>query len=193
MKKLTSIILISIVGTIACYAQKAHDAASVNDIFRVITYRYITLKNEANDTKALQKFYTKVFKAYGYIHGLPGDGYGGPCAIIDGFYKGGHISKKKFNQFVPTRKKAASVLYMSACNDGDDGDYGYLEVTLTVYDKGTAQAVLADIKSSGFTLFEYDNPDEAGDSNLYYNGDKQVRHEYNKHDRSHNFFFSIAQ
>lgn len=167
--------------------------ASVNDIFRVITYRYITFKNEAKDAKALERFYTRIFKAYGYKHVLPGDGYGGPCSIIDGFHKGGYVNKKKNNVFIPTRKNTASVIFMSACNDGEDGDYGYLQVTLTVFNKGLADCVIADVEGSGFNLFEYDNPEEAGDALLYYNGDKQVIFDYNEEEKAYNFQFSIAQ
>ena len=193
MKKFTTVLLISIITILGCNAQKSSEVVKVNDIFKTITYRYITFKNETKDSKALERFYTPIFKAYGYKHELPGDGYGGPCSIIDGFYKGGYVNKKKHNIFVPTNKKTASVIFMSACNDGEDGDYGYMQVTLTVYSESVAKGVIADLESSGFTLFEFDNPEEAGDILLYYNGDKQVHVDYNEYEKAFNFQFSIAQ
>ena len=174
-------------------AQKAHDVATTSDIFRVITYKYITLKNETKDATAAERFYTKVFKAYGYKQELPGDGYGGPCSIIDGFYKGGYINKKRANVFVPTRKNVASVIFISACNDGEDGDYGYPQVTLTVYSARLAKTIMGDIIDSGFEKFEYDNPDEVAGVELYYNGNQQVRCDYNEEEKAYNFYYSIAE
>lgn len=193
MKKLSIVLLLLTATLFSAQAQKGNAVPTTNEIFKVITYRYITLKNEARDAKAVEKYYTPIFKKYGYIHELPGDGYGGPCSIIDGFYKGGYINKKKFNMFVPTKKKTASVIFMSACNDGEDGDYGYLQVTLTVYDKALAKKVLANINVSGFKKFEYDNPDEAAGVELYYNGNKQVRYDYNEEEKAYNFYYSIAE
>lgn len=186
------LVLLSIIAVFSCQAQKAYDFISVNDIFRVITYRYITSKNETKDAKALESFYTPIFKSYGYTHELPGDGYGGPCSIIDGFYKGGYDDKENF-RFVPTDKKTASFVFLSACNDGEDGDYGYLEVIMTVYSKSLAECIFADIESSGFELFDFDNPEEAGDVKLYYNGDKQVICDNNEEENSYIFSFGIAK
>ena len=193
MKKVSIVFLLVIATLLSANAQKANTVPTTNEIFKVITYRYITLKNEASDAKAVEKYYTTIFKKYGYIHELPGDGYGGPCSIIDGFYKGGYINKKKANMFVPTKKKTASVIFMAACNDGEDGDYGFLNLTLTVYDKALANKILANIKASGFMKYEYDNPDEVAGVELYYNGNKQVRYDYNAEMKEYNFYYSIAE
>ncbi len=189
MKKLSIVLLLLTATIFSANAQKA-TVPTTNEIFKVITYRYITLKNEARDAKAVEKYYTPIFKRYGYIHELPGDGYGGPCSIIDGFYKGGYINKKKFNMFVPSKKKTASVIFMSACNDGEDSDYGYLHLTLTVYDKALANKILADIKASGFKLFNtYSNGVK-----LYRNGNKQVTvGGYNSAEKNYEFNYSIAE
>lgn len=193
MKKLSFVLLLLTATLFSAQAQKAHDVATTSDIFRVITYKYITLKNETKDATAVERFYTKVFKAYGYKHELPGDGYGGPCSIIDGFYKGGYINKKRANVFVPTRKNVASVIFISACNDGEDGDYGYPQVTLTVYSARLAKIIMGDIIDSGFEKFEYDNPDEVAGVELYYNGNQQVRCDYNEEEKAYNFYYSIAE
>ena len=192
MKKISIILLLSIATFFSSYAQKAHDVVSVNDIFRAISYRYITLKNENRDATALIKYYTPIFKAYGYKHELPGDGYGGPCSIIDGFYKGGYINKKKYNTFVPTRKKSASVIFMSACNDGEDSDYGYMKVTLTVYDAVLAENVFADIEASGFKPYDNDGPEGVSELQLFTKGKQQVRYDFNEEEKCHNFYFQLA-
>ncbi len=190
MKKLSIVLLLLTATLFSVQAQKANVVPTTNEIFKVITYRYITLKNEARDAKAVEKYYTTVFKKLGYIHELPGEGYGGPCSIIDGFYKGGYINKKKANMFVPTKKKNASVIVMSACNDGEDGDYGYLQVSMTVYDKALANKILADIKASGFKLSHtYSNGVK-----LYRNGNKQVTvGGYNSAEKSYDFSYSIEE
>jgi len=193
MKKLSIVLLLLTATMLSASAQKATTVPTTNEIFKVITYRYITLKNEAHDAEAVEKNYTAFFKIYGYTHELPGDGYGGPCSIIDGFYKGGYINKKKANMFVPTKKKTASVIFMSACNDGEDSDYGYMQVTITVYDKALASKILANVKASGFKLFKYDNPSDAAGVKLYYNGNKQVRTDYNAEEKAYNFYYSIAE
>ena len=108
-------------------------------------------------------------------------------------YKGGYINKKKANMFVPTKKKTASVVFMAACNDGEDSDYGYMQVTLTVYDKALAGKILANVKASGFKLFKCDNPSDAAGVKLYCNGNKQVRTDYNAEERAYNFYYSIAE
>ena len=191
MKKISLILLLSIGTFFTCAAQKASSVISVNDIFKVITYKYITLKNESKDANALIKYYTPIFKSYGYRHGLPGDGYGGPCSIIDGFHKGGYINKKKYNVFVPTNKKNASVIFMSACNDGEDGDYGYLNITLTVYDAQQAEKILANIEGAGFKAYNGGNPEGESELPLFIKGNKKIRYDFNEEEKCHNFYFSI--
>lgn len=188
MKKFSIVLLLLTATILSANAQKRNAVPTTNEIFNVVTYRYITLKHEARDAKAVEKYYTKFFKKYGYIHELPGDGYGGPCSIIDGFYKGGYINKKKYNMFVPTKKKTASVIYMSACNDGE-GDYGYLELTMTVYDKTLASKVLANIQAAGFKLSNtYSNGVKE-----YLNGNKQVTYGFNSENNTYDFSYSIVE
>ena len=189
MKKLSICLLLITATLLSANAQKGNTVPTTNDMFKVITYRYITLKNESKDAAALIKYYTPIFKKYRYVHELPGDGYGGPCSIIDGFYKGGYINKKKANVFVPTKKKTASVIFMSACNDGEDNDYGYLNITLTVYDKALANKILANIKASGFKKTENGEVEVI----QYCNGNKQVTYIYNEYEKAYNFSYSIAK
>lgn len=193
MKKLSIVLLFLTATLLSVNAQKTTTFPTTNEMFKVITYRYITLKNETRDAKAAEKYYTQVFKKIGYIHELPGDGYGGPCSIIDGFYKGGYINKKKANMFVPTKKKTASVIFLSACNDGEDSDYGYLNITLTVYDKSLANKILANIKNSGFKKVQNDNNDKAVSIVNYSNGNKLVGYDYNPEEKAYNFYYSIDE
>ena len=85
------------------------------------------------------------------------------------------------------------MIFISACNDGEDGDYGYPQVTLTVYSARLAKTVMGDIIDSGVEKFEYDNPDEVAGVELYYNGNQQVRCDYNEEEKAYNFYYSIAE
>ena len=96
MKKLSIVLLLLAATLLSASAQKV--VPTTNEIFKVITYRYITLKNETRDAEAVEKYYTTVFKKQGYIHELPGEGYGGPCSIIDGFYKATCLSPPRRKQ-----------------------------------------------------------------------------------------------
>ena len=148
----------------------------INEIFDLITYRYITLANEDADATAVIENYTKHFKAYGYVNELVGEGYGGPCSIIDGFHKGG-VNDKDNYEFIPTDPVAASTVVISACNDGESSDYGYIHVELTLYSRTLLADVLDQLSMGGFTQFDYDNPSNESDAEtmLFYNGNKQVR------------------
>lgn len=68
-----------------------------------------------------------------------------------------------------------------------------MQVTITVYDKTLASKILANVKASGFKLFKYDNPSDAAGVKLYYNGNKQVRTDYNAEEKAYNFYYSIAE
>ena len=188
MKRFFYFLAFILLSSQLCGAQSKPAVVSVSDIINIVTYRFITEKNEAEDAQAVIDNYTKILKRYGYTNGLIGDGFGGPCSIIDGFYKGGYGSRKTF-KFVPTNRKTASMIYMSACNDGE-GDYGYLYFTLHVYSKSLARAVTKDIINSGFKKFEFDNPAEA-QGTLYYNGNKQVL--AGREEGAYTFTFSIAE
>lgn len=171
------------------FAQKAVDFISVDDIFRIVTSRYITMANEEADAKAVMDLYDAIITSYGYVHELPGDGYGGPCSIIDGYYKGGENDVAQA-RFVP-QDEMASVIFISACNKGDDSDYGYPEVTLTVYSERAVEAVFKQIVDAGFEQFQFDNPEEAGNAVLFYNGNRQLV--VTAGESGYNFNFSIAE
>lgn len=176
MKRNATILAMCVLSAASCFAQKAMDVISVDDIFRTITHRYITLDNEAQDAQEVIGFYTPIFTSYGYTHELLGDGYGGPCSIIDGFYKDGHEDPETL-EFIPDDVAMASMVIITACNGGDDSDYGYPMVSLQVYSDVLAESVLDDALAAGFVKFEYDNPEAVLDGSLlYYNGDKVVQY-----------------
>ena len=62
MKKLSIVLLLLTATLLTANAQKATAVPTTNEIFKVITYRYITLKNEARDAEAVEKNYTALFK-----------------------------------------------------------------------------------------------------------------------------------
>ena len=188
MRKL-SVVMMMVLASTGAFAQKAADFIGVDDIFRIVTSRYITMANEEADAEAVMDLYDEIITPYGYVHELPGDGYGGPCSIIDGYYKGG-VNDVAQARFVP-KDEMASVIFISACNMGDDSDYGYPEVTLTVYSERAVEAVFAQIVDAGFEQFQFDNPEEAGDAVLFYNGDRQVV--VTVDEWGYNFEFSIAE
>lgn len=188
MKKIIVVFAMAAVA-LGAAAQKAEDFITVDDIFRIVTSRYITFANEDRDAAYVSTTYDAIISAYGYVHELPGDGYGGPCAIIDGYYKGGR-NDVEHATFVP-EDEMASVIFITACNSGDDSDYGYPEVTLTVYSDKALGAMLGQLVDNGFEMFDYDNPEEAGSVVLFYNGDRQVG--VAESESGYNFYFSIAQ
>ncbi len=188
MKKVV-LLLVSAMVALGAAAQKAEDFISVDDIFRIVTSRYITYANEESDAAYVEATYDAIISAYGYVHELPGDGYGGPCAIIDGYYKGGRNDVAKA-MFVP-EDEMASVIFISACNMGDESDYGYPEVTVTFYDDNAVAAMMAQLVEEGFEMFDFDNPEAVGDTILLYKGDRQVR--VAETETGYLFQFSIAQ
>lgn len=146
--------LFTLIAAVACFgsiwAQKAIDIMPVDEIFDIITYRYITLANEEADAQAAIDNYVKHFTAYGYTHELVGEGYGGPCSIIDGFYKDG-VNDTETYEFVPDKYSFESnCVTIVACNDGEDGDYGYITITFHVYSPDMAAIMLEELMSNGF-------------------------------------------
>ena len=174
MKKILSLLIVALATLGQVHAQKAIDVIPINEIFDLITYRYITLANEDADATAVIENYTKHFKAYGYVNELVGEGYGGPCSIIDGFHKGGVHDKENY-EFIPSDPYAASTVVITACNDGESSDYGYIHVELTLYSRTLLADVLDQLSTGGFTQFDFDNPcSEGAETMLFYNGNKQV-------------------
>ena len=158
--------ILTLIAALACFssvwAQKAIDVIPSSEIFDMITYRYITLANEDADAQTVIDNYVPRFIGYGYTHELPGEGYGGPCSIIDGFYKDG-VNDTDNYEFVPDPASyEANMVIISACNDGDSSDYGYITITFYVYTPDLAELMLTDLVTNGFNLGkEGDNEDDA--------------------------------
>lgn len=167
------IVLAVFVVSINTWCQKKPDIITISDIFKIITHHYIKYASETDDSKKVEKYYTSVLSSYRYHHGLIGDGFGGPCAIIDGFYKNG-VNDKKNYRFIPSNRRTASVIYLSACENESTGDCGYLYVRLTIYSKYALDNIRRQMSKAGFKKFEYDNPETAPDSELYYSGNKSI-------------------
>ena len=149
MKKiLTLIAALTCFGSI--WAQKAIDIMPVNEIFDVITYRYITLANEEADAEAVIDNYVKHFTAYGYTHELVGEGYGGPCSIIDGFYKDGTNDTDNYVFIPDAYSYESNVVVITACNNGGDGDYGYLRISFDIYSEDMAEIMVQQLIKEGF-------------------------------------------
>ena len=146
--------IFTLIAALACFgsiwAQKAIDIMPVDEIFDVITYRYITLANEEADAKAAIDNYVKHFTAYGYTHELVGEGYGGPCSIIDSFYKDGVNDTNNYT-FVPEPYSYESnVVVITACNNGGEGDFGYLSISFDIYSEDMALILTEQLTKGGF-------------------------------------------
>ena len=168
--------ILTLIAALACFgsiwAQKAIDVIPSSEIFDMITYRYITFANEEADAEAVIDNYVKHFTTYGYTHELPGEGYGGPCSIIDGFYKDG-VNDTENYVFVPDPASyEANMVVITACNDGDNSDYGYITITFHVYTPDLAELMVKDLVTNGFNLVkEGDNEDDA---RIFQKGNKMV-------------------
>lgn len=164
MKKIFTAIAAMLAIT-AC-GGNATGTVDLQQLMDVVSFRYITFDNEQADAQAVEQHYDSVFTAAGYTRGLTGDGYGGPCSIIDGYYTGGHVDTTQLC-FVPDQPAHALVIELAACNDGDDDDYGYPTVSLNLYHPDAVKALLEQVKKHGFVLTYTDNDDDIGISNTY--------------------------
>ena len=166
MTRITLTLALSFMS-VAAFAQKAIDVIPVSDIFDIATHRFITIANEEDDVAEVTKYYTDICTSYGYTHELTGEGFGGPCTIIDGFHKGGYNDKENY-LFIPTDRAGASTIFISACNDDIDKDYGYLYVRLTIFSEGVLNDIYDQMQLAGFNQFVIDNPDEVENCQLFY-------------------------
>ena len=148
MKKFV-IAMLCLLVTISCQAQKK--VIDVNDILTVFNFKNSMPEATAEqDAEQVMELATNTFTAKGFTRGLTGDGYGGPCVIIDGFYKGGYADEEMYC-FRPTDTKNACVIEMSACNDGEGGNYD-LYMTMDLYDKDNAMQFMKQLMDKGFKL-----------------------------------------
>ena len=127
-----------------------------------------------------------IFLPSGFTQGLTGEGYGGPCVIIDGFYKGGYADKERYC-FMPTDVDSACVIEISACNDGEDGDYE-VYVTMELYSPSNAKNFIDDLVNMGFTLQQ---SEEDGNICTYSNGTYVVDYAHETEYADDMYFFRI--
>ena len=149
MKKLMLALLLLVSFATSCNAQKNFIAAS--DIVSLFDSKSkISVgDNENKEADDLMKLAVSLFKARGFTQGLTGEGYGGPCVIIDGFYKGGTVNTEMYTFEPGSDKDAACVVEMSACNDGDDSDY-MLYMTVQLFSLKSAMQFIDQWKKLGF-------------------------------------------
>jgi hypothetical protein len=172
MKKIVIALLCLLITTVSCKAQK--NVIDANDILTVFDFKNTMPESTAEqDADEIMALATKTFTAKGFTRGLTGDGYGGPCVIIDGFFKGGYADKNLFC-FNPTDTKKACVIEMSACNDGDGGDYE-LYMTMDLYDEDNAMQFMKQLTDNGFKL---QLMEEGGNIRSYSNGTYVIDYAY---------------
>ncbi|MBO7610340.1 MAG: hypothetical protein J6S96_09095 [Muribaculaceae bacterium] len=172
MKKIVIALLCLLAANISCQANKS--VIDLKDIIAVFDFKNTlpeaTAEQDADEIMALA---VKTFTAKGFTKGLTGEGYGGPCVIIDGFYKGGCTDKELYS-FIPTDAKNACVIEMSACNDGDGGDYE-LYMTMDLYDKENALEFMDQLGVAGYELIL---SEEYGNIRSYSNGKYVIDYAY---------------
>lgn len=149
MKKLTLVLLLVLAFASSCTAQKSNiSASSIANLFDLKS-KISVGENEEKDADDLMKLAVASFISRGFTQGLTGDGYGGPCVIIDGFYKGGTVNTERC-AFEPGKDKdAACVVEMSACNDGDESDY-MLYMSVQLFSLKSAMQFIDQWKKLGF-------------------------------------------
>ncbi len=136
---------------VSALASSATLPVHFKDLLNVRTYRYITLAYEEEDSEDAIAHYTDLFTELGFTQGLTGDGYGGPCSIIDGFYKSGYKDESQLCM-VPIDRSEACVIELVACNNGEEADYGFISVNIILYDEQNANDLLKEITRAGFKL-----------------------------------------
>ena len=92
----------------------------------------------------------------GFVRGLTGDGYGGPCVEIDGYYRGGVADKTQLC-FVPTDQRQACVIEIAIC-DGDNAPQYSTFFSVQLYDEELASRWLKEL----FTVFPAANTTFSG-------------------------------
>lgn len=149
MKKTLLSLLCVLAATSSCKAQT--QVIDVADVVGLFDYKSTIPvgDNEEKEADDLMALAVKSFTARGFTPGLTGEGYGGPCVIIDGFYKGGTVNTEMYAFEPGSDKDAACVVEMSACNDGDDSDYT-LYVSVQLFSLKSAMQFIDQWKKLGF-------------------------------------------
>ena len=162
MKKILSIIAVTLAVTTSCTATPPIEPlrADLGELMDAVSYRYVTMANEEADADAVMRHCDSIFLTKGFTRGLTGDGYGGPCSIIEGYYRGGHVDTTEY-RFVPDVPAHACVIEIAACNDGEDRDYGYPVMSVQYFDRVHVDDLLRQINEKGFKLTSED-VDDAG-------------------------------
>lgn len=169
MKKifLLAVFALSVFGASSASKTVQKPVADVGDLLAVIDFcPQMPVETAEGEADAFMANAVKVMEKKGFKRGLTGDGYGGPCVIIDGFYKGGVPDTTRYC-FVPgALKDQACVVEIAACNDGEDGDYEVF-VTVELFTEQAARAFMRQFDRHGFKCAERDSD---GNSASYGNG-----------------------
>ena len=156
MKKLLLFAMGALCVVSACSARKAMSKPVIDlgDVIHVIEFCPQMPESIAEEkADAFMANAVKVMGKKGFTRGLTGEGYGGPCVIIDGFYKGGVPDTTRYC-FVPGQvKDQACVMEISACNDGDGGDYE-VYMTVELFTELAAKAFMQQFERHGFKCME---------------------------------------
>ncbi|MBQ7691636.1 MAG: hypothetical protein IJT30_10680 [Muribaculaceae bacterium] len=154
---LTLLCLLAALGS--CRAQCG--VIDVTDILDLFNFRPTIAvgANEERDAAELTSRAVAAFTTHGFTHGLTGDGYGGPCVIIDGFHKGGTVNREQCSFEPGADADQACVVEMSACNNGDVSDYELL-MSVQVFSNRSAALVLHQFSQHGFSLTEMPADDD---------------------------------
>lgn len=146
-----SLIISALCLMTAIFGYAENPVVYISDIIGLFDFKSVIAfgKNEDKEADELLEKAYQVFTAQGFTPGLTGDGYGGPCVIIDGFYKGG-VPDTTLYCFEPgLNKDRACVIEMAACNDGDVGDFE-LYMSIEMFSEHAARLFVNQFGDNGF-------------------------------------------
>ncbi|MBR1935704.1 MAG: hypothetical protein IJ835_06620 [Muribaculaceae bacterium] len=166
MKRKLCLILLA---AIACLPLRA-EVISAADALAIVE-SYSTEKHGDKASEHFEKFVAATLDGkYRYAHGLTGDGYGGPCDIIDGYYTGGKPENENYYQFfVPDDPEAACVVEYSLCENEVLNEM-YASVMVQLYSASAANRFSDQLVELGFKNM---GTDEEGAS-TFSRGDRAV-------------------
>ncbi|MBO4870894.1 MAG: hypothetical protein J5565_02790 [Muribaculaceae bacterium] len=168
MKKLLTLacLVLPLFCSCASTKQASNSVIELADVISMMDYcPRMPLETAESDADLFMANAVKMFVPKGFTQGLTGEGYGGPCVIIDGFYKGGYGDSEQYC-FIPTDKAHACVMEIASCNDGDEGDYE-VTVTVTLFAKKVVEQFMSQFGKLGFKLI---SQSDNGEARSYSNG-----------------------
>lgn len=166
MKRKLCLIMLA---AIACLPLRAEVISAADALAIVESYSTEKHGDKASELFEIFADATLVGK-YSYAHGLTGDGYGGPCDIIDGYYIGGKPVNENFYQFfVPDDPETACVVEYSLCENEVLNEM-YASVMVQLYSASAAKRFADQLVELGFKNM---GTDEEGAS-TFSRGDRAV-------------------